>query len=315
MSHDWIKAPLALQYVSEGPLDDAAMQRICERAHSGLIATKAELFLAEGQERRNHLLNQSFWRAEGAQALQQDWKVGDFSSLSGNGVRVQAFGVSFDFLALSELIPAAQRAEGLRRISAMNNEAWISAADLLRMLVAMGDVYRAGEAILEACQLEQIVGRALLAQCRFRNRSDLDWIQREWEIPLWFWRDFARREFFQNWQLNKAHGKGERHRQYLHISLQGVHFHRSGLRNLGFVDAATEVELPSRAPVGRKPTYDWPATTVAVFGLIYRGDLKPQNQADIERALIEHLTKGDGAPSESTVRPYAKLVWDEYNKA
>ena len=66
---------------------------------------------------------------------------------------------------------------------------------------------------------------------------------------------------------------------------------------------------------GRKPKYDWPAATLAVFGLIYRGELKPEIQADIERALIDHLSHGDNAPSESTVRPYAKLVWEEYSKA
>ena len=66
---------------------------------------------------------------------------------------------------------------------------------------------------------------------------------------------------------------------------------------------------------GRKPKYDWPAATLAVFGLIYRGELKPNIQADIERALIDHLTQGDNGPSESTVRPYAKLIWEESQKA
>lgn len=66
---------------------------------------------------------------------------------------------------------------------------------------------------------------------------------------------------------------------------------------------------------GRRPKYDWPESVLAVFGHIHRGDFKPENQADIERALISHLSSEEGGPSESTVRPYAKLIWEESQKA
>ncbi len=87
---------------------------------------------------------------------------------------------------------------------------------------------------------------------------------------------------------------------------------------VGIADEANEAEAlddVNDVKRGRKPKYDWPAATLAIFGMIYRGDLKPELQADIERALIDHLTLGDSAPSESTARPYAKLIWDEYSKA
>jgi hypothetical protein len=45
---------------------------------------------------------------------------------------------------------------------------------------------------------------------------------------------------------------------------------------------------------------------------LHRGELIPETQADIELALIEVLTKGDIAPSESTVRPFAKPIWEEF---
>ncbi len=86
----------------------------------------------------------------------------------------------------------------------------------------------------------------------------------------------------------------------------------------GIADEATEAEVTNDnndTKRGRKPKYDWPAATLAVFGLIYRGDLKPENQADIERALIDHLASGDNTPSESTVRPHARQIWVEYSKA
>jgi hypothetical protein len=80
-------------------------------------------------------------------------------------------------------------------------------------------------------------------------------------------------------------------------------------------NSLAEIASDDESRRGRKPKYDWPTATLAVFGLIYRGELQPEIQADIERALIDHLTRGESAPSESTVRPYARLVWDEYSKA
>jgi hypothetical protein len=315
MSRDWIKAPLALKYVSAEELDQAAIRRIYQRAHSGLIATKAELLIEGELQRRDCLLNKNFWLKEHVEASEQDWKVGDFSNWTDEKVRVQAFGVSFDFVALSELIPSTQRAAALRRISTMNNEAWISAADLFKKLTEVSDAHRAQDAILEACQLGQIAGRALLAQGKFRDHPKRDWAAREWEIPIWFWRDFVTWNLHQNWQLNKSQGKGQLDGRYLDILLQGVHFHRSGLSSFGFPADDIVANGKSRAVPGRRSSYDWPAVSLAVFGQIYRGELKPETQADIECVLIEHLTKGDAEPSESTVRPFAKLIWEEFKKA
>ena len=66
---------------------------------------------------------------------------------------------------------------------------------------------------------------------------------------------------------------------------------------------------------GRPAKYDWVAASLAIFGLIHRGDFKPECQAEIEMALIKHLADGDSAPGESTVRPFAKLIWEESRKA
>ncbi|MEP1338957.1 MAG: hypothetical protein ABJK66_06985 [Marinomonas sp.] len=90
---------------------------------------------------------------------------------------------------------------------------------------------------------------------------------------------------------------------------------------VGIADEAQEDDsdpqpiMDATSQLGRRPKYDWPAATLAVFGRIHRGDFKPENQADIERALIDHLAEENGGPSESTVRPYAKLIWTESQKA
>ena len=66
---------------------------------------------------------------------------------------------------------------------------------------------------------------------------------------------------------------------------------------------------------GRRPEYNWLHALNLIWGQIYRGELIPDKQAEIERALQTVLARGDKEPSESTVRPYAKQIWEEFSKA
>lgn len=318
MSHEWIKASLALEYVSEGPLDYSAPRRICERLHAGLIAAKAERIVADGQEKREELISKGFWWARGDDGLKQDWKSGDFSTWISSNNEVRAFGVSFDFTALSDLVPANKQAGALRRISVLADEEWISARDLhLAVLEKVGPVYGTA-ALAEACRLGQLGARAMRATCQSKQRGAvlLRWKAVEWDVPLWFWRDFTDKGSAKfEWPLGKVTGSGNKDGAPHLIELQGVHFHRSGLINLGIEEATTANGQVEDASRGRRPKYDWPAASLHIFGLINRGDFKPECQADIEKALIEHLADGDTVPGESTVRPYAKLIWEENLKA
>lgn len=206
----------------------------------------------------------------------------------------------------------------MRQISLVGDPDWISARELQLLMMKIHNPAKVETAIVEACQLGQIAGRAARMKCidtgsssRFDSNSET--ASMEWDIPIWFWRELVKPDHFQDWRLNKAHGSGRRKNKSIKIELQGVHFHRSGLVNLGL--ASADSKQSSKAAGGRKPTYDWQASSLAVFGHIHRGDFKPENQADIERALIEHLSDGKSEPSQSTVRPYAKLIWEESQKA
>lgn len=318
MPHEWIKASLALEYVSGAMSDSSARMRICERAHAGLIAAKAERIIWSGKEERDHRISKAFWWAEGHEALEQDWQVGDFATWIDKKIEVKAFGVSFDFTPLSELVPADKQASALRRISVIANEEWISASELFRAMSAKGGPFAAK--LLEACQLGQIAGRAMRAK-RFRQggMSEPDrhvWGAIEWDIPLYFWRDFATSNHAKNdWRLDRFSGRGGNSHRFEDIELQGVHFHRSGLSNLGLVTPDEAEIAPQQAKRGRKPEYDWPAATAAIWGQVYRGELIPKAQAEIEKAFQAYLAKGDKEPSESTVRPYAQPIWEQISKA
>lgn len=153
MAQEWIKASLALKYVALGGHDYAARLKICERAHHGMIPAKAERIIWNGQEEREKLIGKGFWWAEGHEALEQDWQVGDFTTWIDHKFEVKAFGVSFDFAALSELVPADKQAEALRAISVLGDKDWISATDLYAAMLAKLGPINAGEALSEACRL------------------------------------------------------------------------------------------------------------------------------------------------------------------
>ena len=315
MATEWIKASLALQFVADGNYDYLSKLKICERAHSGLIKSKAATIVWGGNEENNKEIPKGFWWAGGEDALRQDWEAGDFSTWVEEKIEVKAFDVSFDFMAISELVPADRQADALRKISVVGNDTWMSASSLLSLMHQKTPNSTAGLLLQEACRLGQVGGRAMRVTCSRVERSHVYplWTTIEWDIPLWFWRDFADpKKCRLDWSSGKMKTEGRRKGQNLRFELQGIHFHDSGLLNLG-LGSLSKTLSPARA--GRKPVHDWQAANSAIWGQIFRGELIPENQAMIERALIIELTRGDKEPSESTVRPYAKQIWTEFQKA
>ena len=145
------------------------------------------------------------------------------------------------------------------------------------------------------------------------------WEEREWDVPTWFWTEFTvGRNSSQDWVLGRFSGDGRTARGNGAITLTGLHFHKQTLDALlgmggdtsGQPTAIDEAE--SRR--GRRSTYDWQTASSAVWGQLHRGDLRADTQADVERALISILRHGDHEPSESTVRPYAKTIFEEFLK-
>lgn len=321
MAIEWIKAPLALKYASLGEYDYPSRIRICERAHSGLIDAKAEKVIWDGQESRNKILPKGFWWAEGNEALEQDWESGDFSTWIDDKFEIKVFGISFDFLAITDLVSADNQAKAMRAISVIAKDDWITAKDLQDLIFSNGRQSRTEESITEACRIGQIAGRAMRANGEGNSRGTVregskPWAAIEWDIPLWFWRNFTDpSKSNQDWQMGTATGRGKGPSGPDFIKLQGIHFHRSGLVNIGLGSTQEVVAEDSQSKRGRKPTYDWPSASSAIWGQIYRGELIPENQAQIEKAIQSHLATKTKEPSESTVRPHAKIIWDEFAKA
>ncbi|HSQ96740.1 MAG TPA: hypothetical protein VLM18_11690 [Croceibacterium sp.] len=316
MAHEWIAAATALRYLSDDVFTCNQQRAICERAHSGLIAAKADVLVWNGEEHRERPIPKEFWWAEGHDALEQNWNTGDFSTWIDQKIEVKAFGVSFDFVGLSDLAPAERRAVGMQRISVAGDEDWMPAKELHRLIYERNAISKAGPIILEASAMGQLAARAIRATgvaTSAGGNGSMEWAAREWDVPLWFWRDYTKIDSsMQDWALGKVRGQGFRNRVSETIELQGLYFHRAGLQALGLAAANTAAHQSGQSSNrGRRSKYDWPGAMLAIFGQIHRGDFKPENQADIEKALIAHLTDDESEPSPSTVRPFAKQIWEE----
>ena len=66
---------------------------------------------------------------------------------------------------------------------------------------------------------------------------------------------------------------------------------------------------------GGRPRKDWwDDLWCAVWGEVYRGDLKPKSQADIERAMMSWVIAREESVSESTLKPLARRMFVELER-
>ncbi len=309
MVEHWISARKALEIV----IDDGAL---LVRLRNGRLKARADtLFL--GDERRERVaVPQSFWRHDIYYDPHFDWHAGDFVNGSDEYEEIKAIGVSLDAAGVLEMVPFDQRGLVARGLSVAGSPDWITAQEAKRLVytASRANVMIAEQLISEQAKLGFVVARAVLAQCqRHGDLGDWTWEEREWDVPTQFWADFLDgRSGVQDFAVGHFSGSGFLGGAVCSITLSGVHFHRPSLEaflRLGEEQApTTETEVRR----GRRPSYDWPWAVNAIWGRLSRSELVPESQADIEKALMEVLKVGKVEPGESTVRPYASTIYDEY---
>jgi hypothetical protein len=67
--------------------------------------------------------------------------------------------------------------------------------------------------------------------------------------------------------------------------------------------------VPKRHPGGRPAKEYWDHLWAAMAMAVYSGDLQPQRQADIERAMADWLSANGHDAGEATIRRAAKALW------
>lgn len=308
MAEHWITASQALEIAGD-PI------ALCKGLHIGAIQARARLLKIDDSAVQDFALPAQMWWAHGHAALDQDWQNGDFATWLDRDQRVEAFGVTFALSGVLEMIDAEHRPSFIRSMSVAGNPAWITARDA-QVLAAEQLGFNpgvSGQVILEKARLGLVVARAMEARGSTGDRDEADWTweECEWDVPIWFWDNFTTPgSSAQDWQTGKFSGGGRSPTSIRSITLSGLYFHRESLEALGPPKPVTNSETQR----GRKPSYEWAEAISAIWGRLNRGELRPKVQADVETALTGYLTKGDKSPSESTARPFAKLIWDEFEK-
>jgi len=319
MQQIWVPASKALSIVArELGGETLAASAICERAHARLLVATAKLLILDETRSPDALVPAEFWWAEGHEALEQDWGRGDFSTWIDRDVEARAFGVQFDFEGLRKLLPPEQVAWALRELSVSSDPAWISASEARRFMYETvgAPPIIAGPRLLDQCRLGFVPARAQLMQKRiYANSTKWSAEEREWDVPEWFWTSFTQTgSSSQDWDRGTFKGNGHAPTGSCHIQLTGVYFLRSALDALVSHPVSLKLPSPEQNKGGRPRKEWWDDLWCAVWGLAYRGDLQPKNQADIERAMMAWIEERGETASESTIKPLARKMFAEMQR-
>lgn len=308
MTEQWIEASRALELAGSS-------YALCERASVDLAKTRARLLLIGNDRHEDAVIPSKFWWAEGHEALDQDWASGDFSTWI-DSVEWKAFGVTFALSGVLEILPFERRGLTALSLSVAGNTDWISPIEARKFAYNEGGVNpaRAATAIIEQAKLGFLTARAVLAQGSKGGvqKTNWDWEAREWDIPPWFWEGFTDEgSSSQSWDTGKFAGRGRAPNGLRWITLNGVHFLRESLNVLLPVAASNATAQPvPKNKGGRPPAAFADDLMCAIWGLIYQGDLKPKNQAEIERAMLDWALENDQELGTTVARGKAQKVFN-----
>lgn len=308
MAEQWISAAQARAIAT-------TKYGLCERAHAGLLRTKAA-FVVFGDTSRNDIeLNKNFWWAEGHDALEQNWHTGDFSTWLKQKVHVQAFGVTFALSDVLDMVAPDQRSTWARQLSVVGKPEWMAARHARAHVVERvgADEAAAATWIIAQAALGFVSACAVEASAEGVEKDEkaFDWHCREWPVPSWFWSSFASSQTAEtDWAGGRFDATGEGPKGERRVTLSAVYFERAALTAMTDAEAAPTPPDPATPNTGGRPRAAFAEDMLnAVWGRIYDGSLMPAKQADIQNAMLEWLAANGQSLSESTVKDRARKLW------
>lgn len=135
-------------------------------------------------------------------------------------------------------------------------------------------------------------------------------------IPKEFWWASGHEALTQNWGTGDFETWIDRK---IHMRALGVSFHLGDLRK-AFPDAFKCDPMAPTPPeslsgkAGRLPAEWWDDLWVEMCRGLYVGDIKPQKQADIEKAMNDWITSKGESAATSTVRSRARKLWQAISR-
>lgn len=314
MAVQWIPAKQAFDIIGNE-------RTLTNRLRSGVLKSKAAKIQSTHDAFSCNPVTADFWETGGRHDFRADWETGDFTNHIDGEIAVYVFGLTIDLSGILEMLPAEERGLIALNMSVAGSPQWITAKEACSLsFKARGDLNASREWIYEQGRLGFFVARAVQAETelddRYRGRA---WVEREWDVPTWFWSEFTKSGFVEpSWTIGRLSGEGPTPHGFCSLTLSGLHFHKRTFLTLLGLPTENDTSLDDLDGPGerrgRRPSYDWPLAISTVWGKLLRSELLPEIQTDIEIALIAALKVGDKEPSISSVRPYAKTIFEEYSK-
>lgn len=262
MASQWIKAETARRIVADGGNLSDAERLICERAHAGMLTGRATLFYSGDEQKRDCIIPAEFWWARGELALEQDWKAGDFSTWLDQKIELRAFGAEFELDGVLTLLPIERRPIVARSLSVESNPDWLATRAALELIVELEQAYApaAMRRLLELCSLGFVAARAVQMTRRRERHGASPNVEREWDVPRWFWQEIASSSNARiDWALGSFGGTGYVDRQHIRVDLIGVHFFRAALEAGGAApDQSSDAnQLPTKPRLPDANLNEW----------------------------------------------------------
>jgi hypothetical protein len=184
----------------------------------------------------------------------------------------------------------------------LESEEWLTASETIRQVRTGTMSIFAHETIAKRAHAGLLRARAAMLKAGQK-------VERNVEIPWEFWWAEGKDALTANWEV----GDFETWINHqLRVQAFGVRFHAGDLREmLGTRPAETRLPapVPSAGQPGRLPAEWWDDLWIEMCRALYVGDLKPQKQADIEKAMNDWIASKGGSAATSTVRSRARKLW------
>ena len=184
---------------------------------------------------------------------------------------------------------------------------WISSSETIRLvrthLVSFTRTKTIARGHMPACS----VSRASVLMSSTKSEKDA-------AVPKEFWWAEGKEALTANWKAGDFETWIDRR---LRIRAFGVRFHAGDLRDL--IPNAVPLgiaapDVPALAKGGRPPAEWWDDLWIEMCRALYVGDLQPQRQADIEKAMNDWIASKGESAAFSTVRSRARKLWQALSR-
>ena len=315
MAIQWIDAATARSVIAALPdyrSERLAALAICNRAHSGILRSRAKLSVMGGVRRTDAEVPKFFWWAKGEAALKQNWASGDFLTYINKTTPCQTFGVTFAVDDLLDMLPANQRTGAARILSVAGSSDWVRASEAALLACRLPGVRNGRTFVIEEARLGLIESRAVMVQAYpINGSSNITWEEREWTIPSAYWQAVSNaRDSGQDWDRGHFLAALESKDGLEIVETSGVHFLAEPLMPRKKEPSEETADSPKPPNTGGRPAQAWwDDLWCDIWGLIYEGSLIPKAQADVEKAMLEWAALHGHSPAESTIRPKARKLF------